>query len=131
VDAIARSDGRRGVPILHAAIAREPRWTRNEFEARCLSLVRHAGLATPRVNHFIAALDHMPCEVDFLWPSHRRVVETDGWESHHTRAAFERDRRRDAALVASGLAVLRFTWRQLRDRPRIVADRLRMATAAR
>jgi hypothetical protein len=37
---------------------------------------------------------------DFCWPTHRLIVETDGWETHRTRAAFEQDRRRDAALTA-------------------------------
>ena len=52
-------------------------------------------------------------------------METDGWETHHTRQAFEADRAKDAALTAAGYKVLRFTWRQLRDDPDTVADRLK------
>jgi very-short-patch-repair endonuclease len=37
-------------------------------------------------------------------------VETDSWEAHGHRAAFENDRARDAALQAIGLIVVRFTW---------------------
>src|SRR6478735_11091468 len=77
------------------------------------------------VNHPLAALGDAPIEVDFHWPSHRLVVETDGWEFHRTSESFERDRRRDAALIASGHTVMRFTWREIRDRPDVVATRLR------
>jgi very-short-patch-repair endonuclease len=71
--------------------------------------VRVAGLREPLVNHTLIALDHGRCEVDFYWPTHRFIVETDGWQTHRTRAAFESDRARDAALQASGYRVVRFT----------------------
>jgi very-short-patch-repair endonuclease len=38
------------------------------------------------------------------------IVETDGFETHGTRAAFVRDRRRDRRLRRAGYAVERFTW---------------------
>lgn len=43
----------------------------------------------------------------------RLVLEADGRRWHTRRADFERDRRRDNAAAAQGLAVLRFTWRML------------------
>jgi very-short-patch-repair endonuclease len=50
------------------------------------------------------------------------VVEVDGWSYHRTRAAFERDRRRDGRLLVAGYRVLRITWRQLtRERERVIA----------
>jgi hypothetical protein len=49
------------------------------------------------------------------WPTHRLIVELDGWETHRTRAAFEQDRARDAALTAAGWRVVRFTWHEPRD----------------
>jgi very-short-patch-repair endonuclease len=55
--------------------------------------------------------DHSYLEVDLYWPSHRLIVESDGYETHGTRAAFEADRRRDAALTAAGYRVIRFTTR--------------------
>ena len=54
-----------------------------------------------------------PYEVDFLWPDHHLIVETDGAATHATPQAFEADRRRDAELAARGYRVLRFTWRQI------------------
>jgi very-short-patch-repair endonuclease len=62
-------------------------------------------------------------EVDLLWPTERLVVEVDGYAYHRTRAAFERDRRRDADLQGAGYRVLRVTWRQLaREREAVVAQ---------
>jgi very-short-patch-repair endonuclease len=52
-------------------------------------------------------------EVDFLWRRERLVVETDGRETHLTRAAFERDRAKDAKLTLAGYRVVRFTYRQV------------------
>jgi very-short-patch-repair endonuclease len=110
-DVLARANGHRGRAALAQATAREPKWTRNRFEARFLQLIRAAGLPEPLVNHVLAVPDHGRAEVDFYWPAQRIVVETDGWETHGTRAAFEADRAKDAALTAAGHRVVRFTWR--------------------
>jgi uncharacterized protein DUF559 len=109
---IARSNGHRGTRVLAEATAREePKWTRSELEAWFLGLVRDAGLPEPLVNFSLTAPDHPRLEVDFYWPTHHLIVELDGWQTHRTRAAFETDRARDAALTAAGCNVLRFTWR--------------------
>jgi putative AbiEi antitoxin of type IV toxin-antitoxin system/uncharacterized protein DUF559 len=114
-DVIARSNGHRGTGALAAATSREdPKWTRNDYEAWFLALVREAGLPEPVVNASLAAPDHPPLKPDFCWPTHHLIVETDGWETHRTRAAFEQDRRRDAALTAAGWRVVRFTWHEPR-----------------
>ncbi len=117
-------DGRRGVVKLRRAVAtltlEEPNITRNDLEERFLSLVDSANLPKPRTNARV--LDY---EVDFLWPDHRLIVETDGRETHFTLTAFERDRERDAALTAVGYRVVRFTWRQVIHDPERVAKTLR------
>jgi hypothetical protein len=74
------------------------------------------------------APDHPHLEADFYFPANHLVVETDGWDTHRTRHAFESDRAKDAALTAAGYTVVRFTWRQLRDDPATVADRLTAIT---
>jgi very-short-patch-repair endonuclease len=55
----------------------------------------------------------------------------DGWETHRTRNAFESDRAKDAALTAAGYTVVRFTYRQLRDDPDTVAERIKAVLALR
>jgi hypothetical protein len=65
----------------------------------------------PLCNEPFHAPDHGGCTPGFHWPAQRLIVETDGWDSHSTRAAFESDRAKDAALTAAGYRVVRFTWR--------------------
>jgi very-short-patch-repair endonuclease len=116
---LAAVSHRRGAGPLRVLLAAEsePRITRSEAERRLLRLVASAGLPTPRTNVSIAGV-----EVDVLWPEQRLVVEVDGFAFHGTRAAFERDRARDARLQALGYRVVRVTWRQVTDeRHRVVA----------
>jgi very-short-patch-repair endonuclease len=106
--------GRRGIGRLKKLLedADPPTLTRSEAEERFLALVRAAGLPAPEVN--VRVRGH---EVDFLWRDQGLVVEVDGFQFHSTRAAFERDRRRDAELQSAGLRVLRVTWRQVVEAP--------------
>lgn len=120
-----RSRARPGASALRDLLTEEPRFTRSEAERRFLSLVRRARLPTPHTNVRIAG--H---EVDALWPNERLVVEVDGFTFHSTRAAFERDRARDADLQAHGYRVMRVTWRQLTVRPEALAARIGGALAA-
>lgn len=77
-----------------------------------LRLMREHGLPEPLVNASLGGF-----ELDFCWPQQRLVVEVDGHAFHLSRAAVERDRHRDATLVAGGWNVLRFTWTQVTRRP--------------
>jgi hypothetical protein len=121
VDAlISRSRGRRGVKALRSAllIYRDPPpLTRSALERQFLDLCHDAGLPTPAANAWV--LDQ---EVDMLWREERLVVELDSRSFHQTRAAFERDRRRDAALQLGGYRVLRVTRRWLEaEAPAVIA----------
>ena len=121
---VERAGGRPGVPKLRTIVSRldEPSFTRSEAERRLLDVVRAAGLARPQTNVRVAGL-----EVDALWRAQRLVVEVDGYAFHGTRAAFERDRRRDAQLLVAGYRVIRITWRQLTREPRRVARLIAIA----
>ena len=102
--------GRRGTRHLRRLIAQAtaPEPTRSELEKRFRRQCRKRGLPLPSFNVLVSDLD-----VDAYWQKENLVVELDSWEFHRTRAAFERDRARDAKLVAAGHRVMRFTWRQL------------------
>jgi very-short-patch-repair endonuclease len=69
-------------------------------------------------------------EVDLYWPEQRLIVEFDGWAYHSTRAAFERDRLKDAELQLAGERVLRVTHRQLRRRPEELVARFATGLAS-
>jgi predicted transcriptional regulator of viral defense system len=124
-DVIARANGHRATKRLRSAIQDDPQFTRGELKARMRRLARRHRLPQPTFTDTLDAPDHPGLEVDCYFPAHRVVIETDGWETHRTRQAFEDDRAKDAALTAAGYTVVRFTWRQVRDDPRTVADRIK------
>jgi very-short-patch-repair endonuclease len=98
--------------------------TRSALENRMRRLCRAAGLPLPVPQFPIGRY-----VIDFAWPEHRVLVETDDWGTHGRRAAFEDDRARDADLVSQGWVILRFTWRQLTETPHLVTARLAAALA--
>ena len=57
-------------------------------------------------------------------------METDGWESHGTKAAFKSDRRKDAALTPAGYRVMRFTYDDVVHEPDTIIERLTPRWAA-
>jgi very-short-patch-repair endonuclease len=121
---VARRAGRAGTARLRALLQADagPALTRSEAEERFLSLVRRAGLADPGVNVTVGRY-----EVDFYWPAEALVVEVDGRAFHSSEHSFESDRRRDAELVATGLRVMRVTWKQVADEPEVLLVRLAQA----
>ena len=130
-ETIARANGHRGTRRLATAIQEDPQFTRGELEARMRKLARDHGLPQPAFNYTLDVPDHQGLEADCCFPTHRVVIEMDGWETHRIRHAFESDRAKDAALTAAGYAVVCFTYRQLRDDPDSVADRIRAVLALR
>ncbi len=124
--AMDRCPLRSGIATLRAMLAAEPgpAMTRSAAERRLKNLVRQAELPWPRFNTTLRRF-----EVDAMWAGHHVVVEVDGYRFHGHRSAFERDRRRDQALVAAGYTVIRVTWRQLVDEPMAVAVRIAQALA--
>jgi hypothetical protein len=103
----------------HTPIARSP------LEDRVLAVCRKHGLPAPIVN-----VEILGNEVDAYWPAARLVVEADSFEFHRHRAAFERDRARDAAMQAAGYRVIRLTHRRLDREAEAVATQLRTLLGA-
>lgn len=121
-----RSRGRHGLGSLLGLLPnlKPPPHTRSELERRFLDLCRDFGLPAPIVNATVAGF-----EVDALWPHAKLIVELDGYEFHRTRAAFERDRARDAVLQARGHRVVRLTQRRLTNEPAATAGLIRRLLA--
>jgi very-short-patch-repair endonuclease len=120
---LERSNGRRGVGRLRR-LAREyrdePAPTRSDFERDFLDLCREHGLPRPTSNVQLGEY-----EIDMLWSRQRLAVELDSRGFHQTRAAFERDRLRDADLQLAGYRVVRITHRRFTREPAAVAEMLR------
>jgi hypothetical protein len=119
--------GRRGSAALREALAAhmpELAQAYSVLEQEFLLLCERSGIPPPEVNVDVAGMI-----VDALWRQQQVVVELDGYRAHRGRERMERDRRRELALRAAGLPVLRYTWHQVITEPeRVVAD-LRTALA--
>ena len=119
---LTRHRGRRGITNLRAVLhtADLTSITRSEFEDRFVSFCRRRRLPRPSTNATLLGF-----EIDLVWRDAGLAGELDGYASHGTRVAFERDRERDRKLVAAGWRTIRITWRQLRDDPDSLAGDLR------
>lgn len=62
------------------------------------------------------AIRAQPAQLDAYWPDLRFAVELDLFETHGTRAAFERDRLRHEELKLLGIEMIRVT------RPRLLCE---------
>jgi very-short-patch-repair endonuclease len=117
-------DGFVGVPgakALRAMLDRHTfRLSDSELEVRFRPLASAAGLALPLSKHWVLGY-----EVDFWFPAHRLVVETDGLRYHRTPSQQARAARRDQKHTAAGLRVVRFTHWQIVHEQAEVIDVLR------
>ena len=99
-EVLNRAGHHRGAPRLRQALGiyrDDPTVTRSKLERRFLALVRKAGLPLPSMNFNVAEF-----ELDAYWERERFVVELDVYETHGSRAAFERDRLRQEDLKLMG-----------------------------
>ena len=113
-EVLGRANGHAGASVLRALMARRgtSSVTHSQAERRCLELIRKAGLPEPRTQLRIAGYT-----VDLVWPEQRVVFEIDGYSFHTSRFAFDRDRRKDAALKAAGYDPNRLTRDQVMSAP--------------
>jgi very-short-patch-repair endonuclease len=120
-DLLTRTVGHHGHGRLRRAIAlyKPSSFTRSGLEKRFLELVLEAGLPQPRTNY----VEH-GFELDCYWPEYRFAVELDVFETHGTRAAFERDRKRQEDLLLRGITMTRVTGPRLEREPEEVITRV-------
>lgn len=120
-DLLARTVGHHGHGRLRKAIAlyKQSSFTRSSLEKRFLELCIQAGLPQPHTNY----VEH-GFELDCYWPEHRFAVELDVFETHGTRAAFERDRKRQEDLLLVGIGMTRVTGPRLEREPDEVVRRV-------
>ena len=118
--AIDQRKGQHGVRPLRTLLDRSTFvLTDSELERRFLRIARRAGLGKPQTQAQVNGF-----RVDFYWPDLGLVVETDGLRYHRTPSQQARDRLRDQAHAAAGLAHVRFTHWQVRYDPATVEGTL-------
>lgn len=125
---LARTVGHHGHGRLRKAIDlyRPSSFTRSGLERRFLELCLEAGLPQPRTNYVAEGF-----ELDCYWPEFRFAVELDLFETHGTRAAFERDRKRQEDLLLAGVGMTRVTGPRLEREPDEVIERVGRLLSAR
>jgi very-short-patch-repair endonuclease len=92
----------------------------SDLEVLFRPLAMAAGFARPLSKQWILGY-----EVDFHFPDHDLIVETDGLRYHRTAAQQARAAKRDQTHTAAGLHVLRFTHWQIAHAPDEVTATLR------
>jgi hypothetical protein len=90
--------------------------TRSELEDAFAEFCRRFELPWPEIDTRSTGN-----EVDALFRREQLIVELDGYPFHSDRAAFERDRDRDAEKLAAGIATVRITRRPEREATRLHA----------
>jgi hypothetical protein len=117
-----RGRGRRGVAAVRKLIAaaREPETPGSPLEQRFAEFCQEVGVPLPVFNTTVLGF-----QVDALWPRARLMVELDGYASHRHRAAFERDRTRDALMQVADYRIIRLTHRRLDEEKENVERELR------
>ncbi|MBS1679931.1 MAG: type IV toxin-antitoxin system AbiEi family antitoxin domain-containing protein [Actinobacteria bacterium] len=117
--------GNPGVKTLRTMLDRHTfRLSDSDLEVLFRPLSRAAGFPLPLTKHQVLGY-----EVDFWFPDHALVVETDGLRYHRTPAQQARMAKRDQKHTAGGLRVLRFTHWQIAYAPNEVTAVLRQVRA--
>jgi predicted transcriptional regulator of viral defense system len=100
---------------------RQPVFDRARSELLLLDAIHDVGLPAPRINTWEEG-----CEIDAYWEAERFAVEVDGWETHGSREAFEKDRLRQEDLKLAGIDSIRIAARRIEQEPTVVAKRLKL-----
>lgn len=119
--ALARRPNAPGAGKLHEIFRGEVRVTLSELERAFLALLRWAGLPLPVTNRRAHGR-----YVDCRWPDRRLTVELDSYRYHHTRHAWEQDRRREREARARGDEFRRYTYRDVMEDQALMLDELRV-----
>jgi very-short-patch-repair endonuclease len=113
-----------GTRQLRAVLHGDVRVTLSKLEQRFLELLRDHGLPLPRTNRKAGAR-----RVDCRWPLQRLTIELDGYRYHHSRHAWEQDRRREREARARGDEFRRYTYGDVLESPALMLSELRALVA--
>jgi hypothetical protein len=117
---LARRRKARGAEKLRRILRGDVQVTLSALEARFLARLREAGLALPKTNRPAGGR-----RVDCRWPDQQLTVELDSYRYHHSRHAWEQDRRREREARARGDEFRRYTHGDVFERPRLMLRELR------
>jgi very-short-patch-repair endonuclease len=119
----ARHPRTEGAGRLRTVLTGEVRVTLSKLERTFLQRLEAAGLPLPQTNRPAG-------RVDCRWPEHRLTVELDGYRYHHSRHAWETDRRHEREARARGDEFRRYTYRDVEEWPAWMLSELRELLSA-
>ena len=117
---LARRPGSPGAAKLRQILRGQVRVTLSKLEARFLARLQMAELTLPQTNRPAGGR-----RVDCRWPEQRLTVELDSYRYHHSRHAWEQDRRREREARARGDEFRRFTYGDVVEHPKAMLAELR------
>ncbi|MCK6209828.1 endonuclease domain-containing protein [Georgenia sp. EYE_87] len=124
VKAVSERSGTPGVRQLRRLLAATRSGALSEAERRLHILLHDAGIGGWEADQPIVEGGRVLARADVLFRAARLIVEVDGRRAHQD---FEADRERLNSLTLAGYTVLRFTWRQLVERPWLVREQIETA----
>lgn len=107
-----RNKGRHGSPRARIFLQSADEGSRSKAERLFIRLLKQHAIRGWKANYPVGGY-----VVDVAFPGLKIAVEIDGWAFHSDPDVFERDRKRQNALILMGWQVLRFTWRDLVEQP--------------
>jgi very-short-patch-repair endonuclease len=121
-----RNTGRYGSPAARLLLQAADDGTKSQAERLFTRLLNVSGISGWKANQIVIGY-----ETDVVFDGAKVVVEVDGFAFHTDPESFERDRRKQNALVLAGYQVLRFTWLDLTEYPERVVALVQRAISAR
>lgn len=125
--------GRRGIALARTLLeARTGEYvpTGSVFELRMVELLGAHGLPAPQ-RQVKVVLPEANVYLDLAWPDRLLAIECDGMWDHATNIALPWDAKRQNEVQLLGWLVLRFTWKQLNEKPADVIRQIKAAYDAR
>jgi hypothetical protein len=117
---LAKRARTRGATKLRRILDGDARVTLSKLERAFLRRLTEAGLPLPQTNRPAHGR-----RVDCRWPEQRLTVELDSYRYHHSRHAWEQDRRREREARARGDEFRRYTYGDVVEGPRLMLAELR------
>ena len=117
---LARCPRATGAGRLRAVLRGDVRVALSKLESRFLDCLRTADLPLPVTNRPAGGR-----RVDCRWPELNLTVELDGYRYHHSRYAWDQDRRREREARARGDEFRRYTYADVTEEPRFMLSELR------
>jgi very-short-patch-repair endonuclease len=117
---LARRPTTRGAAKLRRVLRGDVNVTLSTLERAFLALLRNEGLPLPKTNQRAGTR-----RVDCRWPDRKLTIELDSYRYHHTRHAWEQDRRREREAHARGDDFRRYTYGDVLESPALMLAELR------